>query len=177
MLNPNSNNHRWLPFTHLDMGRQHRGASVLIAAILLLMAVILASCSGLPSTLAATGSSIASLEATTLPVTDVPVSPVKGYEVSGMIIDGGDTTPPDLLDVPRKFSYSLQADDGQIVTITYTAYPPSPNPDAKKIRLNFHAGGILIEDYAKARGSYDAQTKTLVVAEEGDFIETFATKP
>jgi hypothetical protein len=177
MLNTNSTDRRWLPFIHLNMGWQRREVNALMAAIFLLMAMSLASCSGLPSSIPATGSPTASLEATTLPVTDVPVSPVKGYEVSGTIIAGGDTTPPDLLDAPRKFSYSLQTDDGQIVTITYTAFPPSPNLDDKKIKLNFHAGVILIGDYVKARGSYDVQTKTLVVAEEGDFIETFATKP
>jgi hypothetical protein len=61
--------------------------------------------------------------------------------------------------------------------MTYTAYPPSPNPVEKKIKLTFHAGGILIGDYVKARGTYDTETKTLMVAEEEDYIETFASKP
>jgi len=93
-------------------------------------------------------------------------------------MSGGDTTPADLLDAPRKYSYLVQTDDGLSETVTYTAYPPSPNPDlGKKIRLSFHAGGILIGDYVQARGSYDQDTKTLLVAEEGDYIETLAHKP
>lgn len=104
-------------------------------------------------------------------------APVKGYEISGTITEGGDTTPPDLQDAPRKFVYTVKTDDGQSVTLTYTAFPPSPNPSAKKIRLTFHAGQILIGDYVKARGTFDPQTKTLVVAEEGDYIETFAGRP
>jgi hypothetical protein len=176
MQNPYSTDHPWLPFTHLDTASHCRKACMLIAACLL-MAVSIMSCRGSQPALSTPGSPTASPAAATPLVTDAPVSPVKGYEVSGTIINGGDTTPPDLLDAPRIFSYSLQTDDGQIVTITYTAFPPSPNLDNKKINLSFHAGVILIGDYVKARGSYDAQTKTLVVAEEGDFIETFAAKP
>jgi hypothetical protein len=32
-------------------------------------------------------------------------------------------------------------------------------------------------DYLIARGTYDQETKTLTVAAEGDFIETFKEKP
>jgi hypothetical protein len=176
MLNSYLTGHHRTPFTYIDKDRQRRVTSALMTAIFLLLATTLAGCSGLPSAVPATGAPTVSLTVATPLVTDAPVSPVKGYEVSGTIIDGGDTTPPDLLDAPRKFSYSIQT-DGQIVTITYTAFPPSPNPNDKKIKLNFHAGVILIGDYARARGKYDDQTKTLVVAEEGDFIETFASKP
>jgi hypothetical protein len=97
--------------------------------------------------------------------------------ITGTILEGGDTSPPDLLDAPRIFSYTVQTDEGLSITLTYTAYPPSPNQEKKKIKLSFHAGGILIGDYVRAQGTYDPETKTLVVAEEGDYIETFATKP
>lgn len=99
--------------------------------------------------------------------------------VSGYVVGGGDTTPQGLTDAPRKFVYNIQTDDGSFVTVAYTAYPPSPVGDreAKKIRLNFHAGTILVGDYLKARGTYDGNTNTLMVAEEGDYIETYPEKP
>lgn len=110
----------------------------------------------------------------TLSQTDSPSTPIQGYTVSGTILAGGDTTPDGLQDAPRVFSYSVQTDDGRTITLTYTAFPPSPAGDRKKITLNFHAGEILIGDYVRARGSFDERTRTLVVAEAGDSIETFA---
>jgi hypothetical protein len=177
MLNSNSTNRRWFPLTYLEMGKQGRETSALMAATFLLLAMSLASCSGSSPTLSTTGSPPASPAAASPAATDALVAPVKGYELSGMIIAGGDTTPPDLLDAPRKFVYSVQTDDNQTVTLTYTAYPPLPDPVDQKIKLTFHAGEILIGDYVKARGAYDTQANTLVVAEDGDFIETFATRP
>jgi hypothetical protein len=139
---------------------------------LLLMAVSVAGCGGSSSEPSTPNS-----PSTNPAAGDEATAPIKGYEISGTIKDGGDTTPPDLQDAPRKFVYTVKTDDEQTVTLTYTAYPPSPNPAAKKIRLTFHAGEILIGDYVKARGTFDPQTKTLVVAEEGDSIETFASRP
>lgn len=155
------------------------------------MAVTAGGCTMLPSTSSPTGVPVASLvtasptalpahPATVVPAaleTGTPGSPIQGYMISGSILSGGDTSPTGLLDAPRKFLYSVQTDDGQSVSLTYTAYPPSPNPAGKKIKLNFHAGSILIGDYVRAHGSYDENTRTLVVAEEGDYIETFASKP
>ena len=137
-----------------------------------LMAVGVAGCAGSSSEPPTAGS-----PPTNPAAGDETAAPIKGYETSGTITDGGDMTPPDLLDAPRKFSYRVQTDDGQSVTMTYTAYPPSPNQGQKKIRLTFHAGEILIGDYVKARGTFDPKSKTLVVAEEGDYIETFASRP
>jgi hypothetical protein len=99
--------------------------------------------------------------------------------VSGYVIGGGDTTQEMLLDAPRIFVFEVRRDNGSIVKVTYTAYPPSPYGDKqrKKIRLNFHAGTVLIGDYLTAHGSYEQNTNMLVVAEEGDYIETFPTKP
>jgi hypothetical protein len=98
--------------------------------------------------------------------------------VSGYVIDGGDTTPEGLVDVPRIFKYRIEREDGSIIFITYTAFPPSPSGDeSKKIRLKFHAGEIQIEDYLQARGIYDEQTNTIIIAEEGHFIETYPDKP
>src|SRR4030042_5640951 len=90
--------------------------------------------------------------------------------VSGYVINGGDTTPEGLVDAPRKFIYTIQKDDDSKVDITYTAYPPSPAGDREreKIRLSFHAGTIQIGDYLNARGTFDAKTNVLAVANEGD---------
>ncbi len=99
--------------------------------------------------------------------------------IAGYVIGGGDTTPEGLFDVPRKFVYKIKTDDNSFINVSYTAYPPSPVGDIqkKKIRLNFHAGTILIGDYLKARGSYDKNTNTVIVASEGDYIETYTKKP
>jgi hypothetical protein len=99
--------------------------------------------------------------------------------ISGYVISGGDLTPEGLLDAPRKFVYKVEMDNGSFVDVTYTAYPPGPvsEREGEKIRLNFHAGTILIGDYLKARGSYDPNTNTLIIAKEGDYIETYPEKP
>jgi hypothetical protein len=105
------------------------------------------------------------------------LAPIKGYEVSGTVLNGGDTTPKGLMDAPRKFAYQLKTEDGKLVTVTYTAYPPSPVGDKQKITLKFHEGGVQVGDTMKARGSFDENTMTLLVAEEGDYIETTAATP
>jgi hypothetical protein len=109
--------------------------------------------------------------------TQSPVEPVKGYEVSGIVLSGGDTSPKGLMDTPKKFAYQLKTGDGKRITVTYTAYPPSPVGDKQKITLKFHEGGVQVGDTMKARGSFDENTMTLLVAEEGDFIETTAATP
>lgn len=97
--------------------------------------------------------------------------------VSGYVIDGGDTTPVGLVDVPRVFRYRIEREDGSIIYLTYTAFPPSPSGDAiDKYRLEFHAGEIQVEDYLQARGIYDEQTNTLIISEEGHYIETYPQK-
>ena len=69
--------------------------------------------------------------------------------ISGTITDGGDTTPPDLQDAPRKFVFTVKTDDGQSVTLTYTdaqgvqqlaviAGFEVPTPDAGKILRVHH---------------------------------------
>lgn len=94
--------------------------------------------------------------------------------ISGRVISGGDTTPEGLLDAPRKFVYQIEKEDGSVVNLTYTAFPPSPFGDRqlKKITLTLHEGRISIGHHVKASGSYDPETNTLTVAQEGDFIET-----
>lgn len=96
--------------------------------------------------------------------------------IEGYVVSGGDTTPEGLFDAPRKFVFKIKTDDNSIVDVTYTAYPPSPAGDKerKKIRLSFHSGTILVGDYLKAQGYYDKTTNTLTVAEEGNYIETYA---
>jgi hypothetical protein len=114
------------------------------------------------------------LESTMLPLETEAITVVSGY-----VVDGGDTTPEGLLDSPRQFLYKIEREDGSFVNVAYTAFPPGPfeTPEGRKIRLNFHAGTILIGDYLKAQGSYDKNTNTLTVAEEGDYIETYPKKP
>lgn len=98
--------------------------------------------------------------------------------ISGRVIAGGDTTPKGLLDAPRRFVYQVERDDGSVVNLTYTAFPPSPFGDRQvsKIKLVLHEGRISLGHYIKASGSYDLGTNTLTVAQEGDFIETSSKK-
>lgn len=108
-------------------------------------------------------------------LTTETTKPVK-QTISGQVIGGGDTTAKGLFDAPRKFVYQVKQDNGAIVKVTYTAYPPSPVGDRerKKIQLSFYSGTIKIGDYLKAYGSFDKTTQTLTVADEGDYIETSA---
>ena len=98
--------------------------------------------------------------------------------ITGRIIGGGDTTPEGLQDAPRKFVYQVEKDDGSIVNLTYTAFPPSPAGDRQmaRIKLSLHGGTISQGHYVKASGGYSAGTNTLSVAKEGDFIETSPEK-
>lgn len=98
--------------------------------------------------------------------------------VAGYVVGGGDTTPTGLTDAPRKFVYQVRTDVGSLVQVTYTAFPPSPRDDQTHgIRLSFHAGSILIGDYLRAQGHFDERAGTLTVAQEGDYIETYPSKP
>lgn len=99
--------------------------------------------------------------------------------ISGFVTDCIDTTPEGLLDAPRKIICTVETDEGSQVRVMYTAYPPSPVGDAQrgKVRLDFHAGSILAGDYLRAGGSFDEAMNTLIVSEEGHFIETFPDKP
>ena len=110
-------------------------------------------------------------------------SPPKGLEngtqeIGGIVLGGGDTTPAGLMDAPRTFAYQVKLDNGEEITVSYIAYPPSPAGDAQpRVELSFHAGEILVGDYLIARGTYDNSNQTLTVGSQGDFIETFAEKP
>jgi hypothetical protein len=96
-------------------------------------------------------------------------------DITGVVLGGGDQTPEGLLGGPRTFAYQVQLESGEVITLTYTAYPPSPGADAEpKPKLNFHNGTISPGDRLTARGTYDPTTKTLTVATETDFIKTFA---
>lgn len=110
-------------------------------------------------------------------------SPPKGLEsglqeIGGVVLGGGDTTAPGLMDAPRTFAFQVKTDNGEEITVTYTAYPPSPAGDSQPaVELSFYAGEILVGDYLSARGTYDQSAKTLTVANQGDYIKTFAEKP
>ena len=103
----------------------------------------------------------------------------KTVTISGYVVNGGDTTPEMLMDTPRKYVYVIKKYDGSSINITYTAYPPSPIGDKErnKIRLSYYNGTIGIGDYLIAQGSYDKESNTLIIAKEGDYIETFLKKP
>jgi hypothetical protein len=99
-------------------------------------------------------------------------------EIGGVVISGGDTTPEGLLDAPRTFIYQVLLDSEEEINVTFTAYPPSPIDQKQPApKLTFYAGTINIGDYLVARGTYDLASRTLAVALEADFIETFAKKP
>ena len=99
---------------------------------------------------------------------DLPVS------VSGIVVSGGDTTPPGLLDAPRVYVYKILNDEGFFQNISYIGYPPSPAGDAAaaKITLDFYDGSIRIGDKLDARGTLNKESNTIVVAEQGDYIRT-----
>ena len=93
--------------------------------------------------------------------------------IKGTVLGGGDQTPEGLLDAPREFIFQVRLETGEEINVTYTAYPPSPAMDeVPGPRLTFHAGQINVGDTMIARGTYDAESNTLTVALEDDFIET-----
>ena len=99
--------------------------------------------------------------------------------ISGTVLGGGDTSDPDRLGGPRRFEFEVKTDDGQIVLVTYTAFPSRPSGSSKipEIRLDFHESTIQDGHYLIAHGAYSAATNSLTVAEGGDFIETYPGKP
>lgn len=113
-------------------------------------------------------------------VTPQPAAPLTNglQEVRGTVLGGGDTSPPGLMDAPRTFVYQVKLESGEEIQVQYTAYPPSPAADAlPKVRIDLYTGEIQTGDYLKARGTYDSTTRTLLVAADGDYIETHEKKP
>jgi pimeloyl-ACP methyl ester carboxylesterase len=99
--------------------------------------------------------------------------------VTGTVIGGGDTTiPGGPLDVPRVFVYEVKTNDGTTVKVSYNAYPPSPVGDAyrSKVTLEFAGGSIAVGDRIEALGRFDAETNTIQIAEQGDYIKTFSAQ-
>ena len=92
--------------------------------------------------------------------------------ISGCVVDNITTLAP--TDAPNKRIYKIKMENGSLFNVTYTAYPPSPAGEVarKNITLNFINGTILPGNYLIAYGNYDRETKTLTVANEGDFIQT-----
>jgi len=97
--------------------------------------------------------------------------------VAGNVVEGGDTTPAGLSGTPRRYVYKISIDSGTIATVSYRAHPPSPTGDKVEIRLDFHAGQVLVGDYLKACGTFDQSTQMLLVSEGGHYIETYSSKP
>jgi uncharacterized protein len=97
--------------------------------------------------------------------------------VSGIVLDGGGTTAPDRpQDVPRLFVYRVRMEDGSVINVAYTAYPPSPAGDAAraKITLEIDGGVIKAGDEIEAMGELNRESNTLTVAAEGDYLRTQA---
>lgn len=102
---------------------------------------------------------------------------VDDIKIAGTVASGGYAGPSGVSDAPRKFEYQVETSDGEIYTITYTAYPPGPASLAEEIRLDFHAGEILIGDYLIACGTLDLDGQVVIVDKDGQFIETYSQKP
>ncbi len=98
--------------------------------------------------------------------------------IGGVVLSGGDQSPPGLMGGPHTFVYQVRLDSGEEINVTYTTLPPSPAAaDQPSPRLTFYAGVINVGDYLTARGDYNVETQTLTVALANDYIETFAQKP
>lgn len=78
------------------------------------------------------------------------------------------------LDSPTKLTYLVRMDNGSLVYMSYTTYPPSPYGDTQRssIKLNFINGTILPGNYVTAHGYYDVNTNTVDISRKGDFIVT-----
>ncbi len=99
-------------------------------------------------------------------------------EVSGIVLSGGDTSQPGLMDAPLTFVYLLRLDDNSEINIKYSSFPPMPEKNkTRKIVLDFYQGEIVVGDYLLARGRYNLDENTVVVEEEGDYIKTIKEKP
>jgi hypothetical protein len=100
-------------------------------------------------------------------------------EVNGKVLSGGDTTPQGLFDAPRRFLYQLQQANGEIINVSYTAYPPSPagNIANSKITISTYNEGIHAGDYMRAYGTYALTANTVTIADEGDFLKTYPVQP
>ena len=109
--------------------------------------------------------------------TQVPALKSGEQKIGGVVLGGGDQTAEGLMDAPRVFLYQVRLDSGEEINLTYTAYPPTPSGKKSLIQLTFFEGVINPGNYLIANGTYDAESKTLTVAKEGDFVETFAKKP
>jgi pimeloyl-ACP methyl ester carboxylesterase len=79
------------------------------------------------------------------------------------------------MDAPRVFVYEVQCEDGTMVNVSYTAYPPSPVGDdnRNKITLDITGGSIKAGDRMEALGRIDKETNTIVVEDQGDYIKTY----
>jgi hypothetical protein len=96
--------------------------------------------------------------------------------ISGFVVGGGDTTAVDgPNDAPRQFVFQIKKDDGSLVNVAHMAYPPSPVGDVNraKIRLEFYQTPVQPGDYLEALGIYEAQTTTILVSQQGDYIRTY----
>jgi hypothetical protein len=151
--------------------------------LVMLMTGILISCGSATNTTSQNGVASATSRPETPADTAVATQPPGSEQgpsqrcLSGYVVGGGDMTPEGLIDSPRTFVFKVRTDDRSELNVSYTAYPPSPARPERAFRLALHAGAILIGDYLKSCGRYEAANNTIVVAGQGDYIETFAQKP
>lgn len=121
---------------------------------------------------------MAGCSAGTPPTAETGTLTAGAQEVGGVILGGGDQTPEGLMDTPRVFIYQVRLDAGEEINVTYTAFPPGPaGQDLPSPKLVFNNGAVTKGEYLVAKGTYDPETKTLTVATETDFIETYSKKP
>jgi hypothetical protein len=116
--------------------------------------------------------SIVSLVNITLLPIEAIVDREKGITVAGCVVTETSKQAP--LDSPTELTYLVRMDNGSLVYVSYTAYPPSPYGDTQRasIKLNFINGTILPGNYVTAHGNYDLGTNTVNISSKGDFIVT-----
>lgn len=140
-----------------------------LAPIILLAAILLASCTKSPQA----GNPEAGTKGG-----EEPVALTAGVQtVSGKVLSGGDTTAEGLQDSPRNFVYQVAMNGGGSVEVAYTAFPPGPAADRQKFKLELYAGQVQVGDYIEIRGTYDPETNRITISEEGDYLKTFEKQP
>jgi hypothetical protein len=99
--------------------------------------------------------------------------------IRGVVIGGGDTTPPGgPVEAPRNYVYKIMRDEGFLIDVSYAAYPPSPAGEVARdnFTLDLYNGHIEVGDRIEVCGALDKESNTVIVAEKGDYIRTSLRK-
>jgi len=108
-------------------------------------------------------------------ITETPAD-IERQTIQGVVESVEDLTPDGLLDSPRRFLIKVKTEIGEIIEVTYTAYPPTPE-EIPAPTLNFEGGEIQIGDWIVVSGQFDKNSNQIIVAKQADSIETFKQKP